>query len=364
MLLSTLALLATLVAQTREKEWAPPYENLPITLDSKEIEQHLAGKPSAVWQEGEVLNIVYRAKEDPVQVVPGIDEPMKRIPGTDLVALQLKMANWDEALLGLLFLGKDARSVNMRDMLVFRGSKAPEPPVRAETLQGTVKEYTLKSAALGEDRKVSVYLPPNAPKTGLPAFYLADGEGCDGFASVLEPLILAHKVRPAAIIGPHSGGYRGSYEHYDQKLNFRSKEYIPGQDPEWYAKHMTFFTSEVVDWAGKEFGLSARPEDRCVVGASNGGDFAVEAGLQHPEVFKQSIGLSMAGERKKLDYPNTGDFFLATGTLERPNKTTHQFVDAGSKAGLKIKLDEYVSGHDTLMWWLAFTRFAQQIFPA
>lgn len=307
---------------------------------------------------------VHRAKEDPVSVAPGVDEPMKRVPGTQYVALQLKMPDWDKALIGLIFLEKDSRAVNLRDMLVFRGAKAPAPAESAEALQGTVKEYTIKSVALGEDRKISVYLPPNPPKSGLPAFYLADGAGCDGFARVLEPLILSKKVRPAAIVGIHSGGYRGSYEHYDQSLNFRSKEYIPGQDPDWYAKHMTFFTKEAMDWAQSQFGLSPRAEDHCVVGASNGADFAVEAGLQHPEAFAHSIGLSMPGDRKKLDYPNTGDFFLAAGTMERAYKRIKEFAEIAPKAGLKVQLDEYVAGHDTVMWWLAFTKFAQQIFPA
>src|SRR5207253_5628307 len=137
--------LGSLLISRPQGEWVVPYQNLPITLPTKEIEQHLAGKDSAVWQDGDVLNIVHRAKEDPVSVAPGIDEPMKRVPGTEYVPLQLKMPGWDKALIGPLFFEKNAKKANMRDMIVFRGAQAPAPAETVETLKGTVKEYTIKS---------------------------------------------------------------------------------------------------------------------------------------------------------------------------------------------------------------------------
>ncbi|RYG33771.1 hypothetical protein EON81_17305, partial [bacterium] len=248
---------------------AKPYLVLPPPARAE-----LGGERSRITLDGDVLTILYRSSGAAVYLQGGVTEAMSRIEGTDLWGLRLKMTGWDRAFFGYGF--STSANAYAREG-TWRGPKAPPSPVRAERLKGKMVERTLKSKALGEPRKLFVYLPPASAQGPLPAFFITDGSECERFARVLEPLILARRMRPCAIVGVDHGGYRGdlAMAPYDPKLNFRTKEYVPGVDPRRFDLHRRFFADEVLDYATREFKLSSNREDRAAMGYSDGARFVL-----------------------------------------------------------------------------------------
>lgn len=345
-----------------------PYEILPAPTDASAYSTRLGSAESAVYADGDVLTILYRSDTSDVQVMGGIAQPMKRIVGTDLNILQAKMSGgWDEALMSVGFYTLDKPFIDPKKMMNFRGSKAPAIPEKLATLQGQLIKKMVPSKSLGEERGITVYLPPNAPKTGLPAFYMADGQGAEGFAKVLEPLIVAGKVKPIAIVGVHSGVYKGEKgKPYDPKLDDRGRDYVYNTDPEWFEKHMAFFTKEVPAVVEKEFGISSARKDRAVFGFSNGGAFTAALSIKVPEFAANTIPLSVGVPPSEFAKPSSPmpRIFVAAGTLEPGflfGSTT--FYEQVKAWGADATLHTYVGGHDPLQWERVVAETAPQIFP-
>jgi enterochelin esterase-like enzyme len=360
-----LALTCSLVAGQRLSDWKAPFEELPAPADASSLATHLQGAPTAVWQEGDVLTILHKEAAKQIYVTGGIQLPMKRIGESDLWITRLRMSGWDKALISYSFYSTDTAVIVPHDKGIWRGAKGPEPATEAADLKGTVTERTLFSASLNEDRKLTVYLPPNAPKKGLPAFFMADGGGCAAFAKVLEPLILSGKMRPVAIVGVHDGGYRGDPRgEFDFNKDYRGKEYVVGMDDERFAKHMAFFAGEVPPYVTREFGISPRREDHVVFGVSNGGGFSTCAALLRPDVFSQAIPMSHTQLPRPMPAtPPPVKLHFVVGTLERSYEQMKATVGALQAKKVDASLTEYVAGHDNLMWKLAFSRLAPTIFP-
>ncbi|RYG17250.1 hypothetical protein EON82_24070, partial [bacterium] len=181
--------------------WSKPYKFLPVPTDASTLEARLGDKPDTMWRDGNVLTFLARDKGTTMFLSGGIQEQMKRIPGTDLWIAQLSFDDWDHAIVSYNFIHSDVKPGQRFEHKVWYGPLAPTIE-RSKPLKGRIEERTLKMERLGgEERNIRVYLPPNAPKSGLPAFFMADGQGCESFASALEPLILSGKVRPCAIVG-------------------------------------------------------------------------------------------------------------------------------------------------------------------
>jgi enterochelin esterase-like enzyme len=150
--------------------------------------------------------------------------------------------------------------------------------VRRQT-HGRLTEQTLHSASLGVDRKLTVYLPPNVvDRSWIPIIFMADGNDCEEYAKVVEPLIVAKQIKPMVIVGMHAAEYGGDLSKpYNEALDFRGKEYLPGFDDMRFKKHMEFLTKEVLAWAIKELGISPDRKGHIVFGFSDGGAFAAAA---------------------------------------------------------------------------------------
>jgi enterochelin esterase-like enzyme len=342
-----------------------PFEALPPPDRADGLKERLAGKDSAIWIDGDVLNVLHRSGAPGVQLTGGLQMPMKKVADTDLWIVRLKMEGWDKAFFSYAFIPSDKPPVGIK-LEPWYGPNSPKKTETVKDLKGGIVDRTLNSKSLGEERKITVYLPPNAPKSGLPAFFMADGQGCKSFAGVLEPLILAGKVKPVAIIGIHSGHYKGDRtEPYDPKKDMRATEYVPGENPDRFDKHMEFFTREVADYVQKEFGISARREDRAVVGFSNGGAFAAAVAVRMPGFFAHSVPLS-AGIPPTDPKPERAMpvFHFAAGKLETFSFSTTEIHNQVKGWGANATLELYVAGHDPLLWEMAFARYAQVIFPA
>lgn len=357
-----MTLTALLLGALASAAQTPPYEVLPVEAGLKSLAVQLQGKDHGVWLEGDVLHFAAKGKE-PMQVTGGIQMPLQRVPETDLWIARLKMKGWDSALVGYAFLGPEFKP-GIR-FSFWRGDHAPPEPKRVVNPH-RLETIELESKALGEKRSVTVYLPPGATKD-IPAVVMADGVGARQWAMALEALILDGKVRPTAIVGIHSGSYRGDRsKEFDPKLDFRAREYLKAMDAERFAAHLRWVTDEVLPELSKRFGISQRRQDLAVAGFSNGGAFAVTAAVTANRTFGAAIPLSVGiptlGEKPDGPMPR---FFFAAGKLE-PGflKGTSQAHETVKEWGAESEMETFVAGHDSLMWEIAFAKFVSKVFPA
>lgn len=344
----------------KRMSWKKPFVILPVPATTDGFADKLSSSEDTVWLESDVLTFLRRSKAPTVALTGGIQEKMSKIGESDLWILQLKMAGWENCFASYDFVEPGKTTYTQR---LWSGDKAKHTQ-KTSTLMGTIVTKQFKSKALGLERGISIYLPPNAPKKDLPAFFLADG-ACKEFALVLEPLILAGKVRPCAIVGIQSGKYAGKpSEPYDMMLDVRAKDYLEVVDPSWFAKHLTMFTVEIPEYVAKEYGISRKREDKAVGGFSNGGAFTAAVAVRCPERFGAALPLSLGippgGSKPKAKMPRM--FFMA-GNLESFIINTTYFYDQVKIWGVDAELHINNAGHDLESWILAFEMFAPKVFP-
>jgi enterochelin esterase-like enzyme len=214
---------------------------------------------------------------------------------------------------------------------------------------------------------MTVYLPPGADANGrsLRALFMADGQSCDTYARIVEPLIVSGRVAPFAIVGVHAATAPAGYDPSRDGPDPRTLEYIPRFGKETAVRHMRFFIEEVLPWAVREHGVSSRPADRAVFGYSNGGAFAAYAGIEHGRQFAHalpfSVGVGIARPSGHRSFP---EFHFAVGKLEPPFlRTTREMHSLVKELGAKSTFREYTSGHDTLMWQVALAEYLPRVFP-
>lgn len=341
-----------------------PFEILPLPKESSELVKALGEKETTLYVVDDVLTILHRSDAKQINMTGGIQKPLSPIPGTNLWGIRLRMKGWERAFFSYSLFDPEQLKPGMRlNMIRWRGPEAPAAPEEAFQVQGQILKRTIMSKSLNEERALTIYLPPNAPKSGLRALLMADGGGCEGAAKVLEPLILSGKMEPVAIVGVHSGENKNKPGEYKPELDMRAMEYLPGGD--LYDKHMEFFAGEVVEWAIRELGVSTKREDRAVFGFSNGGSFSAGATLDRPDVFGAAIPMSVGVPSEKVPTDKSlARMFFVAGALE-PSflKGTTQAYEHAKSVGADANLKVYFSGHDWEMWKLALAEFAPLIFP-
>lgn len=342
----------------------PPYEVLPPHAHAGRLLERMGERTSAVWLEDDVLTFAHVRKDGPVELTGGIQRPMERVPGSDVWVARLRWEGWARAQVAYAFIGPGHEG--RVDFEVWRGPDAPEPPAKDAPI-GAVETVTLASRALGEERRVTVVMPAGVePGTPVPAVVLADGQGAEGFARIAASLASRGLCRPVAVIGIHSAGYAGDRSApYDPEKDMRGRDYLERRDAERFGKHLAWVVDEVLPWARERFGISTRREDLAVAGFSNGGAFAVSAGLRRPAAFGAVIGLSVGvppeGPKPGGPLPR---YRLAAGELEagflNNTRATHDKVKAW---GADARVEAFAAGHDQSMWELAFSRFLVELFP-
>lgn len=309
---------------------------------------------AAVWAEGDELTFVYQGKADSVDICCGIQLPMQAVPGSDLWVLTVQVTDLSQAVISYGFLVDGQPLGTMADLQVWRGSQAPPPVQRAASLQGQIKPYTLHSDALGEQRELTVYLPPDHTSAHpVTVIYMADGQSVPEFAAVLEPLITDGRLPSTLLVGVHSP--EGMFSDPSQHL--RAQEYLPDDHSERFAAHEKFFVDEVRTWAETDLGAPTDREHRAVFGYSNGGVFAAAMGIRHPDTYGYALAFSAGMEPGAVTTPINSEFYLLAGTLEEGfHWNTQSFAQMLQIQGVSYVFRERVCGHDFIMW--------QEEFPA
>jgi enterochelin esterase-like enzyme len=333
--------------QTVTRSWTP--EEL-LTRKTKE------GAP--VWAEGDELTFVYQGEADEVQVCCGIQRPMQQVQDTDLWVLTVRVRNLPQAVISYGFMAvRNGQLIgNTANFVVWRGAQAPPPVQRASLLRGQIKQYTLHSGALGEQRELTVYLPPDHTSTHPSAvIYTADGQSVPEFAAVLEPLITDGRLPSILLVGVHSP--TGPFPNPSQDL--RAHEYLPEEQPTRFAAHERFFVEEVAAWAERELAAPTDRQQRAVFGYSNGGVFAAAMGIRHPDRYGHILAFSLGVQPGTVTRARelSSDFYLVAGTLEEGfHSTTALFAQMLQSRDIVHIFRERVCGHDYMMW--------QEEFPA
>lgn len=310
------------------------------------------GRPA--WTDGDTLTFVYEREAPAVDACCTIQMPMSRLAGSALWVLSMRIPNLAVATIEYGFLPEGERRLEAMGSL--RGPAAPPPPIRARTLQGTVRIDSLQSLALGERRALTVYEPPaHVPRLagGLPTVYVADGQSVGGLASYLEPFILAGEVPPVLLVGLHSGPHRS-----DEYTSIAERSREADLDNPRFVAHERFVLDEVLPWAERTLGASPERERRAAFGFSNGGVWAAFQGARHPEAFGAVLSFSCGACSVAVPEapapasagPAARFYFLAGHLEPRFLQATRQAADRLRRAGYESVMHERVAGHDSVMW--------------
>ena len=335
-------------------------------LDSAAVEARLGDESFRFDVEGGTVTMLARSGEDDVHVCCSLQIALDRLGGSDLWVARRRVAGLDAAMLSLTSeLGR------FDSFQTWRGPNAPPKPDEAELGKwaGQVIERELASTALGEIRKLSIYLPPEYTKDQVwPALFLADG-GAVEFGGLVEKMIAVGEIKPIVIISAESGESGIVGDAPTQFNDLRAAEYLRGfpDSADRFERHMDFFAEELVDYAVTEFNVSTRREDRAVGGKSNGGVLALWAGVLHPDVFAAAIPMSPGYVKMKVDDLPPGQraaFHLAAGLYEPSFIAAAKRTEAMLEAeGFAVTGRYYAGGHFHDLWAVALRDVLLEIFP-
>ena len=240
-----------------------------------------------------------------------------------LWAVRLRLERAREALLTLTVVND--LDAPWPDFVRLRGPEAPPAPVIWLDPEikggGEVVEETLFSPQLNETRKLTIWRPPGFdPAKRYPALVLADGASAAYYARMLEPMLYAGDIRPFVVIGVNSGAKAIVDPPDGLPRDVRSADYLPGFSGRFsdrFDQHLAFVADTVLPWAAEGHAIDL--DDVAVAGQSNGGTFALHAGLRRPDRFRAAIPVS-PGFGQIDDAvgfgPDYADFYISAGLYE------------------------------------------------
>lgn len=302
-------------------------------VSARDAGAHLGGAPVALWREGVRLLIVARGGGD-LAVAGSLIAPMARIDGApDLWSLVVEIPRLDEAVIDI-FPTPPAHFTR----ILYRGPKAPPAPVLARELEGRAFGDEIDSAALGTRRQLSIYLPPGFdPGRRYPTAYVADGLSVLYLARLVEPAILDHRLPPLVLIGLNSG-----------ESEQRGRDYLLGWRGETapFEAHERFLLDEVMPRAEALYGAATKREDRLVTGKSNGGSWALDTALRHPDLFAQAAPAAIARtDAEGVERPGRPRLYIQTGLLDPFIGRSRSIAERAGRSGDELVFKTPVSGH-------------------
>lgn len=243
-----------------------------------------------------------------------------------------------------------------------RRTRRTEPPRRRtrarqvlppRTLHGTLcRPPLLQSGALGQRRRIAVYLPPNfsalpldsrAPRRA-PVLYLHDGEDYIRIAALhrrVDALIAAGELPPLALV---------FVEPADRYLEYDRNRY-----------YLRFFTEELVPWVEERYRIGGVAEMRGTMGASLGGYVSVIAAAQRPGLFGRCASQSGAfdGDRLRTALTEVAHrkrteqrFHFLMGSYDRGpfQRGQSDVADALRRGGAGVQERRFNEGHSWGLW--------------
>lgn len=336
--------------------------NAPASNRAKQAEEiyKMAQQLGTPVVDGESMLFFYKGPAKQVTVEGAFMPPltMERVEGTDLLMAQTEVADLDHGTIGYMLqvdgkLTKDPLTRAEQDRTlpaeaIYRGDEVeatPELYPQPGVPKGKTEQFDLVSSSLQATRKISVYLPPGYDaKQVYPVVYVPDEQIAVG--RMQTPVILDNMIAGKQIPSLIAVFVEANYD-------LRRDEYLP--DGSRWAGYQNFFLNELMPEVHRRYSVSTDREDTLLMGASNGGGFAVYMPLAHPDKFGGGIALSAA---ITADYPippiskaQPLKFYLTVGTLESILLHTHSYLKDGlATAGAEVETDERPGGHDAPFW--------------
>ncbi len=323
--------------------------------------------------DGDVMTVMARAETMPM-VCCGPQVDMIRLGDSAYWARRIRLANLDRATSTVIVVeagNPAAAAVAFNEAYVWRGPHAPAPHPEAPALQGRIEIGFIDSVALGERRRISIYLPPGWTKdTPWPAVFIGD-EGHAMFMLQVESMIADGRIRPLVLIGVTAA----KTESVDEEVfgapgyaDTRNSQYMPEFGATGrFDRHTAFIADEVTAWATREYNVSTRREDRAIAGFSGGGTMALFVGLRRPDVFGFAIPLSPAYSLAKasdLEPGQRASFYMSGGLYEPSFHLAAKRNGALMKAaGYDVTVEHPASGHFPDHWKLVFGNALLRFFP-
>jgi enterochelin esterase-like enzyme len=264
------------------------------------LAEPIPGSDSEVW-----ATFVWRAEKDTekVALVGGVPvavmKELTRLPGTDLWYWTERTPITARFGYGFIINPRRGSPSKVRNDLFAARTFAeqsiaempgapPQPwsePVKGVP-EGKRQAFTVKSAVLKADRKVTVYTPAGYdPKSGdSDLLVVFDGEASGGDVSgdnpipghvILDNLIAGKKIGPVVAVFVESGDTR------DRDLGC-------------HQPFATFVAEELVPWVRERYRVSKDPKRATLAGFSRGGLGAAYCAFRHPDVFGNVLALSGA----------------------------------------------------------------------
>jgi enterochelin esterase-like enzyme len=226
---------------------------------------------------------------------------------------------------------------------------------RKDVPHGTVDSMWFKSSIDSlRPRAIKIYKPYEySGLVNLPSLYVHDGFEAlksEYFQNVLDNLIADHKIRPLVVV------------------------FIPPvlREDEYVGRTQRAFThmlcDELVPMIDRAYATSHKPEDRAMMGISNGGHVTLATVLKRPDVFLNGAGQSSTITLQLLEildnavehlpshklfklYVDVGQYDLdypgADGSFLSVNR---EFSQELTKAGLVHTYREVDDGHEWANW--------------
>jgi enterochelin esterase family protein len=244
----------------------------------------------------------------------------------------------------------------------------PQPWVaqRPGAPKGRVEKHQFKSATLGNEREIAVYLPAQYSPNDKPYALLVLFDEDPYLSLVPTPTILDNLIsegRIPPVVTLLIGNVPGA----------RDRE-LPC-NPEFSRALVT----ELLPWAHGLFNFTSDPRQTVVAGSSAGGLAAACSGLWHPEVFGNVLAQSGAFHRSPASGSDTTDSstepnWVARQFISSPKEPLRFYLDAGSAEfnatggadsilfctltlrdvlrakGYEVHFQEFEGGHDYLSW--------------
>ncbi|MDP9272010.1 MAG: alpha/beta hydrolase-fold protein [Chloroflexota bacterium] len=239
------------------------------------------------------------------------------------------------------------------------------PPFRwsvsADAPQGATTLHRLRSARLGNERRVYAYTPAGYDESedGYPFLVIFDGWAFTQLVSApatLDHLIAANAIPKVVAILPDS---------LDNPTRMRELWLDDGFN--------AFIADELLPWARARLRLSDDPQRVTIAGSSLGGVAATYFALQRPDIARNVISMSGAFQISPAGEPEpiwlgrelaSRDrapvrFWLDAGTLERlPDlqygvsilAANRHVRDTLTARGYEVHYREFPGGHD-YFWW-------------
>jgi enterochelin esterase-like enzyme/lysophospholipase L1-like esterase len=244
---------------------------------------------------------------------------------------------------------------------------------------GEVRMVLYESAAMGVDRYLWVYTPPNydASTERYPVYYLLHGNGetqsgwvMNGRANlILDNLIADGKAPPMIVVMPHG--------HPIQSASVGPHVVVPPHHGDPGMLNFTLFTRDLLDQiiplVERRYRVLADPAHRAIGGLSMGAFQSIEIGLAHPErfgyVLAYSGGFGALGPKPPADpietqapwtqllanataaKKNLQLLFLGSGQQETGMRGPGQrIVELLQDRGINARWADYPGGHVFSVW--------------